>query len=77
MYHHRRRTRGRRTPPPPPGEGEALYGSKANFGKTDTFVWVMGTRDTEVWPRQGEQWGQVSLDYPKSTKTVPMNQSTW
>lgn len=59
------------------GEGDTLYGSKANFLKTDKFIWVEGTRDTEVWPRGGEQWQQVSPDYPSNLKVVPMNESTW
>ena len=29
---------------------------KTNFLKTSKFVWVLGTEDTVVWPREGEQW---------------------
>ena len=30
-----------------------------------------------MWPRGGEQWQQVSPDYPSNLKVVPMNESTW
>lgn len=50
---------------------------KANWAKSSKFVWVRGTMDTVVWPNTAEQWGQLTPDYPKSLKTVPMKESTW
>lgn len=38
---------------------------KANWAKTARFVWVEGTKDTMVWPREGEQWADVGPGYPK------------
>jgi len=50
---------------------------KANWAKTSKFVWVEGTEDTVVWPREGEQWGAVTDAYPKSTTVVPYQQTDW
>jgi hypothetical protein len=34
--------------------GHILFSTyKANWARTDQFVWVMGTQDTMVWPREG------------------------
>ncbi|KAH8056190.1 palmitoyl-(protein) hydrolase [Aureococcus anophagefferens] len=41
------------------GEGEVNATYVANWAKTDNFIWVEGTLDTVVWPRQGEQWGAM------------------
>lgn len=50
---------------------------KANFAKTSKFVWVEGLKDSVVWPREGEQWGAPSPDYPKVKKAVPMAETAW
>ena len=50
---------------------------KANWAKSQKFVWVMGTKDSMVWPREGEQWGAVSADYPHTLAPLPMNATKW
>merc|ERR1711935_132038 len=51
---------------------------KANWAKTDKFVWVMGTEDTVVWPREGEQWGAMSTVPGEEFKTVnAMKDTRW
>lgn len=42
-----------------------------NYAKTKKFVWVMATKDSIVWPREGEQWGQ-----PNSEADDPFDEST-
>jgi len=60
------------------GETSAdMTAEKANWAKTDKFIWVMGTKDTVVWPRSGEQWEAVSKKYPKVLTTTPYNQTDW
>lgn len=61
--------------------GEAEPGSfnesfKENFLKTKKYVWVKGTEDTVVWPREGEWWGQADPADPWK-KVLPMNRSSW
>ena len=60
--------------------GEGASGSNAtwiaNYLKTETFVWVEGTEDIVVWPREGEQWGAMSPDDPWGT-VQPMNETAW
>ena len=59
------------------GEGNApMAALKENWAKTDRFIWVKGTRDTVVWPREGEWWGQPDPQSPWK-KVVPMNQTNW
>ena len=50
---------------------------KENFLKTATNVWVMGLKDTVVWPREGEWWGQAPAGRPFDGVALPMNQSSW
>jgi len=46
------------------------------FAKTDQFVWVLGTEDTVVWPREGEWWGAMDPSDPWHT-VLPMNETEW
>ena len=49
---------------------------KANFLRTDRFVWVEGTKDTVVFPRAGEQW--AAPDPADPWKDVQaMKQTAW
>ena len=61
------------------GEGTHSNASAArgHWAKTAKFVWVRGTRDTVVWPNEGEQWGALSAGYPKSLRVLPMRQTAW
>ena len=47
-----------------------------NFAKTDQFVWVLGTEDTVVWPREGEQWRAMDPADPFGT-LLEFNQTAW
>ncbi|KAH8053826.1 palmitoyl-(protein) hydrolase [Aureococcus anophagefferens] len=58
------------------GEGEVNATYVANWAKTDNFIWVEGTLDTVVWPRQGEQWGAMDPKDPWKT-VLPMNETDW
>jgi palmitoyl-protein thioesterase len=49
---------------------------KANFAKSSKFVWVEGTEDTVVWPREGEWWGAPDPSDPWK-KVDPMNETLW
>ena len=57
--------------------GRRRSAEKANWAKTSKFVWVEGTEDTVVWPREGEQWGAVTASYPRSTVVEPYKETTW
>ena len=57
-------------------EGEVNATYVANWAKTDNFIWVEGTLDTVVWPRQGEQWGAMDPKDPWKT-VLPMNETDW
>jgi len=58
------------------GESSAdMAAYKANYAKTSKFVWIEGTEDTVVWPREGEQWGALA-PYPKTT-VLPYKQTAW
>jgi len=60
------------------GEGvRNMTADKARWSKTSKFIWVRGTRDTVVWPNQGEQWGQLSADYPQNKSVLPMQHASW
>jgi len=51
---------------------------KANWAKTEKFVWVKGTEDTVVWPREGEWWGAMSEVPGEEFKTVnTMKDTRW
>eukprot|EP00656_Telonema_subtile_P058605 TRINITY_DN9978_c0_g1_i2.p1 TRINITY_DN9978_c0_g1~~TRINITY_DN9978_c0_g1_i2.p1 ORF type:complete len:237 (+),score=62.53 TRINITY_DN9978_c0_g1_i2:156-866(+) len=51
---------------------------KDNWAKTSKFVWVKGTLDTVVWPREGEWFGAMSEIPGKEFSEVdPMNQTRW
>lgn len=51
---------------------------KANWAKTKKFVWVKGTLDTVVWPREGEWWGAMSTVPGEEFKTVnKMKDTRW
>lgn len=57
--------------------GGDMSTEKANWAKTQRFVWVMGTKDTMVWPREATQWADVSESYPHNTSIVPYKQTRW
>lgn len=51
-----------------------------NFAKTSKFVWVMATKDSMVWPKEGEHWGMPdSKDGkdPFASPILPMNETEW
>jgi len=59
-------------------EGVANPAYKANWAKTDKFIWVKGTQDTVVWPREGEWWGAMSTVKGEEFKTVnTMKDTRW
>jgi palmitoyl-protein thioesterase len=59
-------------------EGTANLTYNANWAKTEKFVWVMGTEDTVVWPREGERWGAMSTVPGEEFKTVDaMKDTRW
>jgi len=60
-------------------EGEEVNSDyKANWAKTQKFIWVEGTKDTVVWPRAGEWWGAMSEVKGEEFKVVvPMNETRW
>jgi len=48
---------------------------KSNFLKTEHYVWVKGTEDTVVWPREAEWWGAPA---PGQYKIInKMNDTRW
>jgi len=47
-----------------------------NFAKTNKFIWVLGTEDTVVWPREGEQWGAMDPADPFNT-LLAWNETKW
>ena len=61
------------------GEGDHSNSSASrhNWLRTQKFVWVRGTKDTVVWPNEGEQWGALNDDYPRNKTVVPMQQTRW
>jgi len=59
-------------------EGKPSASYKANWAKTDKFIWVKGTEDTVVWPREGEWWGAMSTVKGEEFKTVnTMKDTRW
>lgn len=40
-------------------------------------MWVKGTKDSMVFPREGEQWGGLSPNYPHVTQALPMAELPW
>jgi len=59
-------------------EGTMNAEYKANWAKTSKFVWVKGTEDTVVWPREGEWWGAMSTVPGEEFKTVnEMKDTRW
>lgn len=58
------------------GESKVNEEWKANWAKTDKFVWVKGTQDTVVWPREGEWWGQPDPSDPFS-KVLTYKETDW
>jgi len=50
---------------------------KANWAKTSQFIWVKATKDLMVYPREGEQWGALTADYPQNMTVLPMQQTDW
>jgi len=51
---------------------------KANWAKTEKFIWVKGTLDTVVWPREGEWWGAMSTVPGEEFKKVnTMKDTRW
>jgi len=57
--------------------GDDMTKFKANWAKTKSFTWIEGTLDTTVWPRQGEQWGVASDNYPKDLSVLDMKRARW
>ena len=59
-------------------EGSVNEAYKQNWRKVQKFVWVKGTKDTVVWPREGEWWGAMS-DLPGEEFTVvhTMKDTRW
>ena len=58
------------------GESHANATWRANFLRTEKFVWVEGTRDTVVFPRDGEHW--AAPDPADPWKDVQaMKQTAW
>jgi len=57
--------------------GADMTTDKANYAKTKRFIWVEGTEDTMVYPREGEHWGALTDGYPKSLRVVPYTQTAW
>lgn len=47
-----------------------------NYAKTSKFIWVLGTEDSVVWPREGEQWGAMDPSDPFHT-VLPYTQTAW
>jgi len=51
---------------------------KANWAKTEKFIWVKGLKDTVVWPREGEWWGAMSTEKGEEFKKVDeMKDTRW
>jgi len=50
-----------------------------NFARTSLFVWVRATRDSLVWPSEGEHWGcpDASASDPFASPVLPMNETEW
>ena len=50
-----------------------------NYAKTQQFVWILATKDTIVWPREGEQWGAPNshADDPFDADILPMKETEW
>lgn len=58
-------------------EGDDVQDSrKEGFGMTEKYVWVIGTEDTVVWPREGEIWGAMDPEDPFNTK-LAYNETKW
>jgi len=49
-----------------------------NFAKTQKFVWVLATKDSIVWPKEGEQWGAPNPEAEDPFLDVlPMKDTRW
>lgn len=49
-----------------------------NYSKTSKFIWIMATKDSMVWPKEGEHWGCPDLNDPFGTnKILSMNETEW
>jgi len=48
-----------------------------NFARTSKFVWVKATRDSMVWPSEGEHWGCPDPTDPFRKPVRSMNQTEW
>ncbi|GMH77357.1 hypothetical protein TL16_g07379 [Triparma laevis f. inornata] len=46
------------------------------FAMTSQYVWVLGTEDTVVWPREGEQWRAMDPEDPFGT-LLQWNETKW
>jgi len=57
-------------------EGKVNQQYKDNWAKTSKFVWVKGTLDTVVWPREGEWWGAMDPADPFKKVDV-MKDTRW
>ena len=58
-------------------EGDDVQESRnEGFGMTSKYVWVLGTEDTVVWPREGEVWGAMDPSDPFGTK-LAYNETNW
>lgn len=58
-------------------EGDDVDHSRnEKFGMTSKYVWVLGTEDTVVWPREGEQWRAMDPEDPFGT-LQQWNETKW
>eukprot|EP00527_Entomoneis_sp_CCMP2396_P008806 CAMPEP_0198142724 /NCGR_PEP_ID=MMETSP1443-20131203/5440_1 /TAXON_ID=186043 /ORGANISM="Entomoneis sp., Strain CCMP2396" /LENGTH=372 /DNA_ID=CAMNT_0043805803 /DNA_START=295 /DNA_END=1410 /DNA_ORIENTATION=+ len=49
---------------------------KENWAKTSTFVWVLATQDSMVFPREGEHWQAPDPNDPYHS-VLPMKETEW
>ncbi|GMH65302.1 hypothetical protein TrST_g9549 [Triparma strigata] len=58
-------------------EGDDVDASRnEKFAMTSQYVWVLGTEDTVVWPREGEQWRAMDPEDPFGT-LLQWNETKW
>ena len=58
-------------------EGDDIdHARNENFAKTESYVWIMATDDTIVWPKTGEIWEAMDPADPFHT-LLPYNETKW